>query len=221
KRGSGSVWEARADGGDPHPLLPGWTGPPRCCGGWTADGRYFVFEAGGNLWARPEARSLFRRTTDAPTQLTFGPLLFSRVLPSRDGKHLYAIGDQRRGRLARYDPKSHQLVEFLRGLSAEGVAISPDGASVVYTTYPEYTLWRSRLDGSERRQLTFPPMAAFLPRWSPDGSQIAFFAGTSSETSRIYLLPAAGGVPRLATKGPAPEADPSWSPDGRALVFGG
>jgi Tol biopolymer transport system component len=147
--------------------------------------------------------------------------LFSRVIPGRDGKHLYAIGDQRRGRLARYDPKSHQFVEFLGGLSAEGVAISPDGEWAVYTTYPEYTLWRSRLDGSERRQLTFPPMGVFLPRWSSDGSQIVFFGGTSPETYRIYLLPAAGGVPRLATKGKAPEADPSWSPDGRALVFGG
>ncbi len=222
KTGNASLWEASADGRNPHPLLPGWTGAQNpCCGGWTPDGRYFVFEAGGNLWARAEARSLFRRTTDAPTQLTFGPLLFSRVIPGRDGKHLYAIGDQRRGRLARYDAQSKQFVEFLGGLSVEGVAISPDGGSVAYTTYPEYTLWRSRLDGTDRRQLTFPPLGAYLPRWSPDGSQIAFFGGTSPETFRIYLLPAAGGVPRLATKGTAPEADPSWSPDGRTLVFGG
>src|SRR4029077_3768652 len=114
KTGNSSLWEAGADGSNPHPLLPGWTGAQNpCCGGWTADGRHFVFEAGGNLWARAEARSLFRRTTDAPTQLTFGRLLFSRVIPGRDGKHLYAIGDQRRGRLARYDPKSRQFVEFL------------------------------------------------------------------------------------------------------------
>jgi eukaryotic-like serine/threonine-protein kinase len=221
KTGDNSLWEASADGRDPHPLLPGWTGAQNpCCGGWTTDGRYFVFEASGNLWARAEARSLFRRTTDAPTQLTFGPLLFSRVIPGRDGKHLFAIGDQRRGRLARYDPTSHQFTEFLGGLSAEGVAISPDGASMVYTTYPEGTLWRSRVDGSERRQLTFPPMSVFLPRWSPDGSQIAFFGGTSNETLRIYLVPAAGGVPRRGTTGTVAEADPSWSPDGRQIIFG-
>jgi Tol biopolymer transport system component len=221
KTGSASLWEAGADGHSPHPLLPGWTGAQNpCCGFWTADGRYYVFEADGNLWAHAEARSLFRRPADAPTQLTFGPLRFSGVMPSRDGRHLFAIGDQRKGRLARYDAPSKQVVEFLGGLSAEGVVISPDGGSVAYTSYPEDTLWRSRLDGSERRQLTFPPLSAFLPRWSPDGSQIAFFAGTSQQTFRLYLVPAAGGVPRRATAGETAEADPSWSPDGRQLAFG-
>ena len=108
---------------------------------------------------------------------------------------LFAIGDQRRGRLARYDPTSKQLVEYLGGISAEGPSISRDGQWVAYTTYPEGTLWRSRLDGTDRLQLTSSPMAAFLPRWSPDGSQIAFFGGTSLETLRIYLVPAAGGAP--------------------------
>ena len=221
KTGNASLWEAGADGSNPHPLLAGWTGSQNpCCGRWTADGRYYVFEADGNLWARAEARSLFHRTTDAPTQLTFGPLRLSDVVPSPDGMRLFAIGDQRRGRLARYDPTSKQLVEYLGGISAEGVAVSRDGQWVAYTTYPEGTLWRSRLDGTERLQLTFLPMSAFLPRWSPDGSQIAFFGGTSAETFRIYLVPAAGGVPHRATTATTNEGDPSWSPDGQQLVFG-
>ena len=221
KTGNASLWEAGADGSDPYPLLPGWTGSQNpCCGRWTADGRYYVFEADGNLWARAEARSLFHRTTDAPTQLTFGPLLFSGVMPSADGMRLFAIGDQRRGRLARYDPTSKQFIEYLGGISAEGVAVSRDGRWVAYTTYPEGTLWRSRLDGTERLQLTSLPMSAFLPRWSPDGSQIAFFGGTSPETLRIYLVPAGGGVPHRATTATTIEADPSWSPDGQQLVFG-
>jgi len=221
KTGNASLWEAGADGSNPHPLLSGWTGSQNpCCGRWTADGRYYVFEANGNLWARAEARSLFHRTTETPTQLTFGPLLLSNVVPSPDGMRLFAIGDQRRGRLARYDPTSKQLVEYLGGISAEGLSISRDGQWVAYTTYPEGTLWRSRLDGTERLQLTSSPLAAFLPRWSPDGSQIAFFGGTSSETLRIYLVPAAGGAPHRATTATTREADPSWSPDGQQLVFG-
>jgi WD40 repeat protein len=59
-----------------------------------------------------------------------------------------------------------------------------------------------------------------LPRWSPDGTQIAFFSWTASETPRIYLVPAAGGTPRRATTGVLPEADPSWAPDGRRLALG-
>jgi Tol biopolymer transport system component len=221
KTGASSLWEAGADGANPHPLLQGWTGAhDPCCGSWTHDGSYYVFEADGNIWAEPESRGLFRRRATGPVQLTFGPLLFWGVMPSRDGKSLFAVGDQRKGRLARYDPKSKQFVEYLGGLSAEGVAVSPDGAWIAYTAYPEGTLWRSRLDGSERVQLTFPPMPALLPRWSPDGSRIAFFAGTSFGSNRVYTVAATGGTPRRATTGTTTEADPSWSPDGRHLAFG-
>jgi hypothetical protein len=89
--GAFTIWEAGADGSNPHPLLPGWTGAQNpCCGTWTADGRYYVFEADGNLWARSEAGGLFRRASSDPVQLTFGPLRFSGVMPSRDGKRLFA-----------------------------------------------------------------------------------------------------------------------------------
>ena len=62
----GSLWEVAADGSNPHPLLPGWNNPANeCCGNWTADGRYFVFQSTRNgttnIWARREQAGLFRR----------------------------------------------------------------------------------------------------------------------------------------------------------------
>jgi eukaryotic-like serine/threonine-protein kinase len=220
KTGVSALWEANADGTNAHPLLPGWKGAENpCCGIWTRDGRYYVFEATGNIWALPERRFLQRRPSE-PVQLTFGPMLFSGVMPSRDGKRLFVVGDQRKGRLARYDVGSKQFVPYLDELSAEGVALSGDGRWVAYTAFPEGTLWRSRTDGSERLQLTYSPSVAALPRWSPDGTQIAFFSWTASETPRIYVVPAAGGSPRRATSSVLPEADPSWAPDGRRLAFG-
>jgi Tol biopolymer transport system component len=86
--------------------------------------------------------------------------------------------------------------------------------------YPEGTLWRSRTDGGERMQLTFTPALAAVPRWSPDDSQIAYFAWIPHATPRIFVVPAAGGTPRRPTKGDAAELDPSWSADGRKLAFG-
>jgi Tol biopolymer transport system component len=215
------LWEANADGNSPHALLPGWTrGQNPCCGIWTGDGKYFVFQATGNIWALPEDRGLFRRRSTEPVQLTFGPTWFSGVMPSRDGKRLFAVGDQSKGRIVRYDPGSKQFVPYLSDLSAEGVAVSPDRRWVAYVSYPEAMLWRSRVDGSERIQLTFTPFQAALPRWSPDGTQIAFFAWTASTTPRIYLVPASGGAARRATTRTLPESDPTWSPDGRRLAFG-
>jgi Tol biopolymer transport system component len=64
-------------------------------------------------------------------------------------------------------------------------------------------------------------MQAYLPRWSPDGKQIAFFGHPPGEPSQIYVIPATGGVPELIYRSGTNLADPNWSPDGKSLVFGG
>src|SRR6516162_6784605 len=85
---------------------------------------------------------------------------FGAATASADGKQLFVIGDDRRIELVRYDRKSKQLVPFLGGISAGELEVSPDGQWVVYSTYPDSNLWRSKLDGSERLQLTFSPINA-------------------------------------------------------------
>ena len=83
-------------------------------------------------------------------------------------------GFQARGELIRYDAQRRGFVPFLSGISASDLRFSRDGEWVAYVSYPEGTLWRSRVDGSDRLQLTSPPVIAALPHWSPDGTQIAF-----------------------------------------------
>ena len=98
-----------------------------------------------------------------PIRLTNGPLSYSGARPSRDGKQIFAIGTKQRGELVRYDMKSHQFVPFLSGISAIDPTFSRDGQWVAYTSYPDHTLWRSRSDGTERMQLTYPPMEVCVP----------------------------------------------------------
>ena len=139
---------------------------------------------------------------------------------SRDGKQIFAIGAIPRGEVVRYDSSSRQFLPYLSGISAEDLDFSRDGQWVTYVAYPEGTLWRSKVDGSERRQLTFPPMQAFLPRWSPDGTRIAVNATVPGQRWRVYVVPTEGGAPRRMTNGEGAEADAGWSPDGKSLVFG-
>jgi serine/threonine protein kinase/Tol biopolymer transport system component len=224
--GNAAMWEARADGTGLHALLPGWNNPAReCCGRWTPDGRYFLFVStnnrGTNIWALPEHHLFLRSGSSAPFQLTTGPLSYSETLPSQDGSKLFVVGSQPRGELVRYDARSQQFLPFLSGISASELDFSSDGQWVVYVAYPDYTLWRSHADGSDRLQLTYPPTEAHLPRWSPDGKQIAFIS-VHDGNWKVFLTSAQGGTPQeLLPQEKGDEADPVFSPDGTQLAFGG
>ncbi len=218
-----SIWEVRSDGSAAHPLLPGFA-LPTCCGRWTRNGRFFVFQASGertqDIWALAERGVWPWSRVRTPIQLTRGPLGFTQPVPSADGRRIFAIGLRPGGELVRYEPKAGQFVPYLSGIAAHALDFSRDGSWVAYVTFPEGALWRSRLDGSQRLQLTFPPMQAALPRWSPDGTRLAFSAVTPSEPWRIRVVAAAGGVPLTLTTGDRNESDADWSEDGRHVVMG-
>jgi Tol biopolymer transport system component len=162
---------------------------------------------------------MWRRIPRDPVQLTMGPLNFGSPIPSRDGKKLFAQGWEPRAEMVRYDVKSGAFLPFPAGTDAAQLEFSRDGKWVVYVRATDATLWRSKFDGSERRQLTYPPMEATVPHWSPDGTQIAFSAAKPGEPYRIYLVPAEGGSLEQISSGKS-DLDPSWSKDGSSLMFG-
>ena len=220
-----AIWEARADGSNLHPLLPGWNNPPsETNGSWTPDGRYYIFQSAhdgaSNIWIMPDRSDWWRKVSREPVQLTTGPLQFGSPLPDRDGKKLFVVGLQPRAELVRYDAKSGDFVPYLGGISAADVDFSRDGQWVTYVRYPEATLWRSRLDGSERLQLTYPPMRTALAHWSPDGQQIAFSGAVPGKPWQILLISKDGGSPQSVAAEEIQETDPTWSPDGDRLAFG-
>ena len=218
------IWEISADGKNLHQLFAGWHDPPdECCGKWTLDGKYFVFESQNQIWALPQGRGFLQREPK-PVQLTSSPMSLYSPIPGKGGKKIFVVGRTYRGELTRYDSKSGQFLPFLSGISAEYLDFSKDGQWVAYTSYPEGTIWRSKLDGSQRLQLTYPPLYAVMPRWSPDGKQIIFFEfpQSSSKPARMYEVPAAGGSPKvLLPDDPHHQQDPNWSPDGTKIIFAG
>ncbi|HEV2351484.1 MAG TPA: protein kinase [Terriglobia bacterium] len=220
---SRSLWQVSAQGANLHPLLTGSHHLGNvCCGRWTSDGRYFIFESRGQIWALPEIGGLLRKPSRTPIQLTSSPLRLGSPLPAKDGKKLFVVGRTSRGELVRYDAKSGQFLPFLSGISAEYVAFSKDRQSVAYVTYPEGTLWRSKPDGSERVQLSYPPIYPVMPRWSPDGKQIVFYHFTPGKPQQLYTVsPEGGNAEQLMPNDPKPQVDPDWSPDGTKIVFAG
>jgi Tol biopolymer transport system component/DNA-binding winged helix-turn-helix (wHTH) protein len=224
--GGRSIWEMESDGAHLHPLFPNWKETTdQCCGSWSADGAWYYFQASrGNdqaIWVLPERRSIFRRSP-APFRLTSGPLRYGGPSPSLDGKKLFVVGEEARVELFRYDLTSKRSDPYLRGLSAGPVDFSPDGKSIAYVSYPDMTLWRSRLDSSEKMQLTLPPVRAYLPRWSPDGSRIAFMDVQPDHPWTIRLISVEGGDSPKRIKAPTgdySESDPTWTPDGKSIVF--
>jgi len=230
KSGATLLYDVSADGSNLHRLLPGWSKPSaeENLGIWTPDGKYFIFSGTPeptrisrySLWAIREKVGLFPKQHRAPQRLTTGPVSYVFFLPSLDGKKLFATGFLSRGELVRYEAKTSKFITLLPGISASDADFSRDGEWIVYAAFPECTLWRSKLDGSERLQLTFEPLGAILPRWSPDGKQIAFMGQTPGKPWKIHLVSAAGGAPQQLIAGGREEADPQWSPDGNQLLFG-
>jgi len=218
----GSLWQVSMDGTNLHPLLPGWRTPPvECCGRWTADGQYFVFGSGGNVWALAEKGKWFGKSSAQPVQLTSGPMSFFSPLPSKDGKKLFVVGALARGELSRYDSKSAEFLPFLSGISADSVSFSKDGQWVAYVSFPEGTLWKSKLDGSQRMQLSYAPLTAVLPSWSPDGKQLVFYGFLPGGDAKLYTVSTDGGTPSEQIPEDAEKKlDPDWSADGTKIVFG-
>ena len=223
---SDNFWlmSAAADGTELHKMF---LADP---GDWSPDGRYFIMVrrdpgyTSGHLevWSLPELKAFpWTKQEREPIRLTSGPFEFRWPVVGKDEKEIFALAVNGRAEVIRYDSGSHKFAPYLDGISAEGLAFSPDRQWVAYTSFPDGTLWRSRVDGSERLQLSSPPMRVFMPRWSPDGTQIAFNAILPAPaTWNIYVISSAGGSAERILPSEQSQVDVGWSPDGKSVIFG-
>jgi eukaryotic-like serine/threonine-protein kinase len=214
---STQIWELNADGTHAHRLALDW--PENATqeqGQWTPDGQHFVFmsrqEGLDNIYevVRPPWFAFWKKPT--AVRLTAGQIDVLAATPSRDSTGLFMIGRIAQGAMHVYDPQQKQFVPLLDGLPAAAFVISPDRKWMVYPEYPRHYLWRSKLDGSEKLQLT--DIYAAMPQWSPDSKNIVF-----SDWNQLYLVSADGGTPEKLVADPKGEVAPAWWPDGKAIAF--
>lgn len=218
------IWEAGADGRDLHPLLKGWNQPASvCCGNWTSDGEEFVFQVwhGGHnqIWALRE-KPWYRRER-LPHQITNGPLDCEAPSTVPGTHRIHFIGVSPQFELFHALPGAHSFVELGENLNtASLVTYSPDGQWVAWLNTADGSLWRGRVNGTERIELTTPPWRIFSMQWSADDKSLALMAEEPGTPWKLYLVDAEGGKPSPVLSEDRNEADPNWSVDGKSLVFG-
>ncbi len=211
------LWSVNVDGQNAHPLRLDWpANANQYSGQWTPNGQHFVFssdrEERPNLYelATPPWFAFWRKPTAA--RVTGNQLPILSAVPMRDSQGLFVLGKTDEGAMRAYDPRSKKLLPYLDDLSMIEFVISPDRQWMAYSEYPSRHLWKSRLDGSERVQLTSSP--AVMQQWSPDGKWLAYM-----DFNNVFLVSAAGGAPQKLTPDGADGVAPSWFPDGRSIAF--
>lgn len=211
------IWELNADGSAPHQLALDWPDDAdQTNGQWTPDGRHFIFlsrrDGVNNIYELLEPPRFEVWKKPIAVRLTASQVDVLAMTPRSDSAGLFVLGRIAQGVMNVFDPAQKRFVPFLNGLPASSFRISPDKKWMVYADYPRHYLWRCKLDGSERLQLT--NFYSTMEHWSPDGKQIVF-----SDWRQLYLISVDGGIAEKLIPNPNYEVAPSWAPDGKSIAF--
>jgi len=231
--GTASMWEIGTDGKGLRRVLPGDEGGPHeGSGTWLGGGKYFAFSTGqdlranlavdtqANLWLLDERGGWLGRSEKDPIQLTKGPIALDHPTAIANGKKVFAIGSHSEYQLLRIDPKTLTRTAMLSESGATDMDFSLDGQWVVYAARENGTLWKSRIDGTNRVQLMAGATGAFAPHWSPDQKEILFTGFLLDKQPRLYVVSAQGGSPKavLPTANRWASVSGDWRTDGRQIV---
>ena len=105
--------------------------------------------------------------------------------------------------------------------------IAPDGSQVAYvrrsfdirTDLARGMIWLVSRDGTSHRPLTGSTAREASPRWSPDGTRLAYVSGDAEGGAQIFVKWLAAAVTTRVTNLTQRPSNLAWSPDGRTLAF--
>jgi eukaryotic-like serine/threonine-protein kinase len=190
----------------------------------------FVSDKDGGRDVYELALSSSGKPSRAPTRLTTG-LNPDRIAVSADGKRMaWSVYGETSSVWSlpiplRDSVPVSQATEVTSGSqNVETVGGSPDGKWLYYDSdlKGNSDIWRVPLaEGAAAgppEQLTSDPGAEFSPAVSRDGKEVAFHSFRTGNRD-IFVIPSSGGLAVRVTTSPEHDWNPSWSPDGQALVF--
>ena len=177
----------------------------------TANGELWVHDLGNG----EEKRILeqFGQISDADWSYAADLLAFTRFSPNlADESDIWTI---------KLDGSDQHLVTNIQGMQYHP-AISPDGEKIAYVSgkgLDAHTIWLMDIDGQNKKPLTETGRSYNLfPKWSPDGSRIAFVSETAGNLD-IWLMDANGDNQEQLTTYDGLDTCPAWSGDGRRIFF--
>ena len=229
-RGHRDIWTVRPDGTDPVRVTDGIDGVTNWSPVWAPDGKYLYFSSdrGGisNLW-RVRINEESGRTSEPPQPVTSGGGTNQRqhVSISRDGRVIAYVEEVVVHSLFRlpFRPSDGKVpgpsAFLLQGSkSVESPDPSPDGRFVAYSSWVQQEdIYIVNSDGTGERQLTNDAYRDRIPRWSPDGSRIAFYSNRSGRFEIWTIRPDGSGLEQV-TNDSQDVTRCVWSPEGHRLA---
>jgi Tol biopolymer transport system component len=168
---------------------------------------------------------------------------YSRISFAPDGSRIAFANDlvDRYG-IYTAQPDGTDVVRLTDGVNDSWPSFSPDGTEIAFASSRDSTdrrctpgfpneagcatdIYVMDADGSNVVRLTDDPAGEYMPKWSPDGSSIAFVRedGPGSPTptrSTIYIMnPDGSEARRISSASGGSDFWASWSPDGTRIVF--
>lgn len=218
-----TLWTAPANDADrATPALPAEIHGLRSIA-WTADGGIVYSARAGDYFGIFSLNVASRHFNQIAAQ----PVNKTELAITPDGRYLLY---QSEGKIWRADRDGANQRQLTHGAHDVHPASSPDGESVVYASFANWTpaiggkptLWRVPINGGAPVQLTTFPTS--LPQVSPDGKWIAciYFSGEDPRFSqaKIAVFPFSGGEPvKIFNRPPSSEGAVYWAPDGAALDY--
>jgi dipeptidyl aminopeptidase/acylaminoacyl peptidase len=126
------------------------------------------------------------------------------------------------------DKRPMTIIDLLEVPYLRDARLAPDGSQLLFVLSETdwkanrriSHIWRINVDGSGLVQLTNGEDGESTPRWSPDGTHMAFLAERGDdEHGQIYLLSNAGGEARRLTEHETGVGSIAWTPDGQSILF--